>query len=57
MRTQIAKHLEHYFASKGQPKVADKLSTQNQTASTSVSPSRIAELKRSAKRPKPGVRP
>jgi phospholipase C len=57
MRTQIAKHLEHYFASKGQPKVANQLSTQNQPASTSVSPSRIAELKRSSKRPKQGVRP
>jgi len=57
MRTQISKHLEHYFASKGQPKLAAKLSTENQYASTSVSPSRISELRRSPKRPAKQERP
>jgi hypothetical protein len=58
MRTQIAKHLEHYFASKGQPKLAEKLSTDSQTPSTSISPSRISELRASPTRPpKPQVRP
>ena len=32
MRTQITKHLEHYFASKGQPKLAAELSTDGQPA-------------------------
>jgi phospholipase C len=49
MKTQIAKHLEHYFASKGKPKAAAEQSTENQYASTSVSPSRIAELKATPK--------
>jgi phospholipase C len=57
MRTQISKHLEHYFASKGQPKLAAKLSTEDQSASTSVSPSRISELKVSPNRPARGERP
>lgn len=57
MRTQISKHLEHYFASKGQPKLAAKLSTENQSASTSVSPSRISELRKSPKRPATEERP
>ena len=58
MRTQITKHLEHYFASKGQPKLADKLSTDSQPPSTTISPSRISALKASPKRPpKPQVRP
>jgi phospholipase C len=49
VKTQIAKHLEHYFASKGKPKTAAQQSTENQYASTSVSPSRIAELKATPK--------
>lgn len=57
MRTQISKHLEHYFASKGKPKLADKLTTENQTASTYVSPARIAELRDSPKRKPRGERP
>jgi hypothetical protein len=57
MRTQISKHLEHYFASKGQPKLADKLHTEDQSASISLSPSRISELQNSPKRPPRGVRP
>jgi phospholipase C len=57
MRTQIAKHLEHYFAADGKKKVADELSTQNQLPSSTVSPSRITELRNSAKRKPAGVRP
>jgi hypothetical protein len=57
MRTQISKHLEHYFASKGKPAVAAKLSTQDQFPSTNVSPSRIAELVSSPKRRAQGRRP
>ncbi|HLH90630.1 MAG TPA: alkaline phosphatase family protein [Xanthobacteraceae bacterium] len=57
VRTQNAKHLEHFFASKGDPKVADKLSTEDTIASPDISPARIAELRKSAKRPKRGVRP
>jgi phospholipase C len=52
MKTQIAKHLEHYFASKGKPKTAAQQSTQNQYASTSISPSRISELKASSNEPR-----
>jgi phospholipase C len=50
IRTQNAKHLEHFFASGGNKKVAADLSTQDQLAAPTVSPSRIAELK--ASRPK-----
>jgi phospholipase C len=50
MKTQISKHLEHYFASRGQPKLAAKQTTENQYASTSISPSRISELRGSEKR-------
>jgi phospholipase C len=57
MRTQIAKHLEHYFASNGTQAVANRLTTEDAVASTSLSPARIAELKRSAKRKPRGVRP
>lgn len=57
MRTQIAKHLEHYFASGGRPEVAGKLSTEDQPASTTISPSRISELRTSPKREPRGVRP
>ncbi len=41
MRTQIAKHLEHYFASNGKPAVANQLTTEDAVASTSVSPARM----------------
>jgi phospholipase C len=57
IRTQVAKHLEHYFASKGKPATAAKLTTEDQVASPAVSPSRIAELRRSPKRPVRGPRP
>jgi phospholipase C len=57
MRTQISKHLEHFFASKGQPKVAAKLTTENQFASTMVSASRISELRRRSKPRSRQVRP
>ena len=58
MRTQIAKHLEHFFASGGKKTVAAKLSADNQFPSTTVSPSRVAELRSSAKQPaKKEVRP
>jgi len=57
MRTQTAKHLEHFFASGGKKTVAAKLSAENQVPSTNVSCSRIAELRGSAKRPKREARP
>ena len=57
MRTQISKHLEHYFASKGRPAVAAKLSTEDQFPSITVSPSRISELAKSPKRRAQGRRP
>lgn len=58
MRTQIAKHLEHYFASGGKRTVAATLSADNQFPSTNVSPSRVAELRGSRKHPsKKEVRP
>jgi len=57
MRTQIAKHLEHYFASNGKPDVASELSADNQVPSSTISPSRIAELRRSSHQPAKGVRP
>jgi hypothetical protein len=57
MRTQISKHLEHYFASKGKPALAAKLSTEDQFPSPNVSPSRISELVNSPKRRAQGRRP
>ena len=57
IRTQNAKHLEHFFAAKGSPQEADKLSTEDQPASPQVSPSRISELRHSPGRPKRGERP
>jgi phospholipase C len=57
MRTQIAKHLEHYFASQGQPQVAAHMSADNQAPSSTISPSRIAELRGSSHRPPRGERP
>jgi hypothetical protein len=50
MRTQISKHLEHFFASNGRPQLASKLSADSQLPSSSVSPARIAELRHSEKR-------
>jgi len=48
IRTQNAKHLEHYFAAKNSPALAGKnLSANNQPASTAPSPARIYELKNS----------
>lgn len=57
VRTQNAKQLEHYFASKGQPDVGAALTTDGQPASTFVSPARIADLQRSPQRPPAGERP
>jgi hypothetical protein len=57
MRTQVAKHLEHYFASNGQPKLAAKLTTDDTVPSSTVSPARIEELRTSPKRRMRGVRP
>lgn len=47
IRTQVAKSLEHYFASGGDNKIAESLSADNQPAATSVSASRIDELRSS----------
>ncbi|HTS93875.1 MAG TPA: alkaline phosphatase family protein [Stellaceae bacterium] len=57
MRTQIAKHLEHYFASGGKEKQAAGLSAQDQVPSSTISPARIEELRASSHRPERGVRP
>ncbi|MGF6970989.1 phospholipase C [Paraburkholderia sp. WC7.3g] len=58
IRTQVAKNLEHYFASRGNGKVGETLSAGNQAAAPSVSASRIDELKASAGHRHPrGVRP
>jgi len=57
MRTQIAKHLEHYFASGGKEKQAAALSTEDQGASSTISPARIAELRDSPHRKPRGIRP
>ncbi|WP_161974643.1 alkaline phosphatase family protein [Piscinibacter terrae] len=47
VRTQVAKNLEHYFASGGKSAVGKGLSADNQAASANVSSSRIDELKAS----------
>jgi len=57
MRTQVAKHLEHFFAAKGREDLAAKLSAENQMPSTTISPSRIAELRSSPGRSPRGPRP
>ena len=57
MRTQISKHLEHFFASHGQAQLASKLSAEDQIPSSAISPSRISELRDSANRPPRGERP
>jgi len=46
MRTQVAKHLEHYFASAGRPEIGSKAHAGHQLPSTTISPARIAELRR-----------
>jgi phospholipase C len=60
MRTQYAKHMEHYLASKGDggapAGAALDLSAERALPSTSVSPARVAEL-RSGEPKRPGVRP
>jgi phospholipase C len=57
MRTQISKHLEHFFASNGQPHLAAKLSADDQSATPAISPSRISELRGSENLPTKGERP
>ncbi len=47
MRTQVSKHLEHYFASGGKSQVAAKMRAPNQLPTAAISPARIAELRRS----------
>jgi phospholipase C len=51
MRTQIAKHLEHFFASNGRRQLAAKLSAGHQLPSTTISSARISELRGTATRP------
>jgi phospholipase C len=57
VRTQNAKHLEHYFAANGSAKVAARLSTEDQPAAPTLSPARIAELRTSTRRRPRGPRP
>jgi phospholipase C len=52
VRTQVSKHLEHRFASGGRANLGAKLNAEHQLPSTAVSPARIAELARSAPKPK-----
>ena len=47
MRTQVAKHLEHYFASRGRPQLGSSMTAANQLPATAISPARIAELQSS----------
>jgi hypothetical protein len=49
VQTQNAKRLEHYFASRQRGLKGKSLSADNQPASSFVSPSRIAEMQRTAK--------
>lgn len=49
MRTQVAKHLEHYFASNGRPQVGSNMTAANQLPSPAVSAARIDELQGSVK--------
>jgi len=46
MRTQVAKHLEHYFASGGKPAAGSGMRAPNQAPASMISPARIAELQR-----------
>lgn len=57
MRTQFAKHLEHFLASRDVADASSEaLSTERAAASTSISPARVAELRRREPR-RPRVRP
>jgi len=62
MRTQYAKHLEHYLAAKAKPAdhsapgTASAMSTERALPSTTISPARISEL-RSHEPKRPNVRP
>jgi phospholipase C len=56
MRTQATKHLEHYFASKGRPKVGSEMRAENQLPAPTISAARIAELRRSKQRPSSNAR-
>jgi hypothetical protein len=56
VRTQVAKHLEHYFASGGNAKVSASLSADNQPAGLTVSPARVDELRASRKRKQSNLR-
>jgi hypothetical protein len=49
MRTQVAKYLEHYFASNGRPQVGSNMTAANQLPSPVVSVARIAEMRGSMK--------
>ena len=49
MRTQVAKHLEHYFASNGRPQVGSNMTAANQLPAATISAARIAELQGSKK--------
>ena len=49
MRTQVAKHLEHYFASNGRPQAGSSMTAANQLPSPVVSAARIAEMRGSMK--------
>jgi phospholipase C len=47
MRTQVSKHLEHYFAAGGRPELASKMTAPGQLPAPAVSSARIAELRAS----------
>src|SRR5262249_56811649 len=47
MRTQVSKHLEHYFASGGRPEMGAKMRAPSQLPAPTVSAARIAELRTS----------
>ena len=49
IRTQVAKHLEHYFASNGRPQVGSNMTAANQLPAATISAARIAELQGSKK--------
>jgi phospholipase C len=56
IRTQVAKHLEHYFAAKGRPQVGSTMTASNQLPAPTVSAARIAELQRSKQRGESTIR-
>jgi hypothetical protein len=47
MRTQVSKHLEHYFAGGGRPELTSKMTAPRQLPAPIVSAARIAELRTS----------